>query len=146
MTNETASIEIAGAQITIPTADLFRAWLAQHVAPTAVVTTATWSDLFFPMLNPGEEYAGFILGKNGERGHHLILLPGEIEDSNWEASQKWATSVGGDLPSRREQSQLFSNLKEHFKGAWYWSNEQYSADTDYAWSQNFTNGFQNDGH
>jgi len=97
-------------------------------------------------LKPGEEYAGIILGKNGEQDYHLILLPGEIERAGWDKAMAWAKTGTGQLPTRREQSLLFANLREHFKAAWYWSCEQHAADSGYAWDQSFTNGDQDDNH
>ncbi len=98
------------------------------------------------ILNPGEEYAGPILGKNGARDHYLILLPGELEKADWKEAMEWAVKQGGEyiagLPTRREQALLYANLKEHFKEAWYWSGEQHASISDIAWGQNFFNGNQ----
>jgi hypothetical protein len=93
-------------------------------------------------LNPGEEYAGILLGKDGEPSHHLILLPGEAESVTFAAAQEFAKKAGGDLPTRREQSLLFANLKEQFAQACYWSGQQHAANSLYAWSQVFVNGNQ----
>jgi hypothetical protein len=90
----------------------------------------------------GEEYAGMILGKDGMPSHHLILLPGEAADVNWQKAQEFAKEAGGELPTRREQSLLFANLKEHFKEAWYWSSEQHASNSDCAWNQLFGYGYQ----
>ena len=47
-------------------------------------TTATAKTAFLAsMLKAGEQYAGIILGKNGDPDHHLILLPGEADSVNW---------------------------------------------------------------
>ena len=63
-------------------------------------------------LKPGEEYAGIILGKDGEQDYHLILLPGEIEarqrtqrdqegilveEETWNQIGAWATKLGVSL-------------------------------------------------
>lgn len=93
-------------------------------------------------LTPGEHYAGIIIGKDGEPSHRLILLPGDASGLNWKDSNAWATGQGGELPTRREQSLLFANLKEQFEKAWYWSAETYEDDTAYAWYQFFGNGYQ----
>jgi hypothetical protein len=93
-------------------------------------------------LAPGERYAGLILGKNGEADYHLILLTGEVESVNWEDAGKWAKDLGGDLPTRREQSLLFANLKSEFQSAWYWSNQTYETNSGYAWCQGFGYGTQ----
>jgi hypothetical protein len=88
-------------------------------------------------LSEGEKYAGWVVGKGSEAGYPLILIPGETEDINWEDAKKWAAKQGGKLPTRREQSLLFANLKEEFQSAWYWSGEQY-LDERYAWYQHFS--------
>ena len=94
-------------------------------------------------LKEGEHYAGIILGKEPGTGHHLILLPHESEDEmNWANALKWAANVGGELPTRSEQSLLFANLKDQFKPTGYWSSEQHAEDADSAWVQNFSYGSQ----
>ncbi len=94
-----------------------------------------------PILKPGEHYAGIIMGKDGEPSHHLILLPDAANKVNWTNAKEWAAKSGGDLPTRREQSLLFANLKEQFEEAYYWSSEQRAATSDYAWCQDFNNGY-----
>ena len=93
-------------------------------------------------LKAGELYAGLILGQNGEPDHHLVLLPGEAEEVSWAAAKKFAAGAGGELPTRREQSLLFANLKSEFQPRWYWSSEQHAGYTGCAWSQYFYSGFQ----
>ena len=93
-------------------------------------------------LREGEHYAGLILGKDGEPDHHLVLLPGDVENVTWAAARAWATSAGGELPTRRELSLLYANLKEHFQRVWYWSCEQSEARAQLVWGQNFTSGIQ----
>ena len=97
-------------------------------------------------MKPDETHAGLILGKDGQLDHHLFLLPAKPEKNmNWNDAMQWARSVGGNLPTRNEQSLLFANCKEEFKPNWYWSNEQYAYGPDYAWMQYFNSGDQNDG-
>ena len=94
-------------------------------------------------LQPGEHYAGIIVGKDGEPSHHLILLADKpTDDLKWQAATEWAKRVGGELPTRREQSLLFANLKEQFDNAWYWSSEQHASHSVNAWNQTFCNGLQ----
>lgn len=93
-------------------------------------------------LKDGECYAGLILGKNGAPDHHLILLPGDAEDVTWAAAREWATMAGGELPTRRELSLLFANLKEQFHRVWYWSGEPSEVRSQLVWGQNFTSGIQ----
>lgn len=93
-------------------------------------------------LQPGERYAGLLLDDKGNPSHHLILLPGDADDSTWNNAQTWATEQGGELPTRREQSLLFANLKGEFQPAWYWSCEANGNAS--AWGQSFTDGSQDD--
>jgi len=98
-------------------------------------------------LKAGEQYAGLILGKDGQPDYHLILLPGEpTVGVTWMDAKKWAKKQGGELPNRREQSLLFANFKEAFKGLWYWSGEGYEDGKKYAWFQVFYYGSQYYGH
>lgn len=93
-------------------------------------------------LKAGEIYAGIILGKDGQPDQHIILLPGQANDINFAAAQKWAAEQGGELPTRREQSLLFANLKECFDERWYWSSEKHASGSACAWVQGFGGGGQ----
>lgn len=95
-------------------------------------------------LKPGERYAGIVLYDDGAFSHHLILLPGEVEDKTWEQAKDWAASIGGSLPTRREQSLLFANLKGEFESTYYWSGERHEKESGWAWSQDFLTGYQRD--
>ena len=94
-----------------------------------------------PELNEGEIYAGILLNESGAPQHHLILLPGDNNGASWQTQIDWAKSIGGELPTRAEQSLLFANCKPHVQQDWYWSSEGYSAGG--AWCQHFGNGYQN---
>jgi len=91
-------------------------------------------------LKKGEIYAGIILGKEGD--YHLILLAPEAVEVDWEAAKKFAAKISGELPTRREQSLLFTNLKEEFQGDQHWSSEQHAYYSDSAWCQNLYGGSQ----
>lgn len=93
-------------------------------------------------LAAGERYAGLILDDDGTPSHHLILLPGDADGSNWADANAWAEKQGGGLPTRREQSLLFANLKGEFQRAYYWSNETHESDSECAWFQFFDDGYQ----
>lgn len=97
-------------------------------------------------LAAGELYAGVILADDGTIEHHLVLLPDTAEKLTWQAAVDWAKSAGGDLPTRREQSLLFANLKDQFETAWYWSSESHESNGSAAWGQYFDNGFQGYDH
>ncbi|ADE10443.1 hypothetical protein [Sideroxydans lithotrophicus] len=92
------------------------------------------------LLQAGEQYAGLLLGKNGDPDQHIILRPGEAQAVNWDDARKFATDTGGELPTRREQALLFANSPEAFTPNWYWSGEQRSAGS--AWFQGFDDGTQ----
>ena len=94
------------------------------------------------LLGEGELYAGLILGKDGKRDHHLVLLPGEAEEVSWAAARDWAATAGGELPTRRELSLLYANQREHFQRVWYWSSEPQEPRAQLVWGQNFTSGIQ----
>jgi hypothetical protein len=92
-------------------------------------------------LQAGEIYAGLVLdAATGGPSHHLILLPGEAVDFTWQQAKDWASSAGGELPTRQEQALLYANLKREFQPRWYWSGEQYSGSN--AWGQYFYYGYQ----
>ncbi|MFM0151409.1 Lcl C-terminal domain-containing protein [Paraburkholderia sediminicola] len=93
-------------------------------------------------LAPGERYAGVVLGHGNVADHHLILLPGQAEDLAWNDAIQWASAQGGELPTRREQSLLFANLKSEFESAYYWSGEAHEKEAGWAWYQNFDYGGQ----
>ncbi|QYG10346.1 DUF1566 domain-containing protein [Janthinobacterium sp. PAMC25594] len=79
-------------------------------------------------------------GVDGAPDEHLVLMSGQAEGVSWDAACAWARSIGGELPSRREQRLLFINLKDEFKDEWYWSSEQ--AGPSNAWIQGFDFGNQ----
>jgi len=103
--------------------------------PTVVATAAPVNigDAF-----AGGIYAGISRGVGGAPDQHLVLLPGEAVDVDWEAAGAFAASAGGVLPTRAEQALLYENLKHEFQPRWYWSSEQ--AGPSHAWDQNFTIG------
>lgn len=91
-------------------------------------------------LKAGERYAGLALHPDGTPSHHLILLPGQAEDVTWKAATDWAATIGGELPTRQEQSLLFASLKGEFLERYYWSCESYSSSS--AWCHYFGFGYQ----
>ncbi|QWE95308.1 DUF1566 domain-containing protein [Cupriavidus sp. EM10] len=93
-------------------------------------------------LKPGERYAGIVLDDSGAFSHHLILLPSQANDFSWAAACKWADEQQGSLPTRREQSLLFANLKSEFDERAYWSGEKHAENAGWAWSQDFYYGLQ----
>ncbi len=130
------TLEVAGAQLTVSTEELFRAWLQQQVSKPAAVLP----DFPVPALQDGERYAGLIL-QDGKPSHHLVLLPQDGGDLPWAKAKEWAATVGGDLPTRSEQALLFANCKDAFDPVWHWSCEAYTTPSD-AWCQHFGYGDQ----
>ena len=115
----------------------------QQQATTAIVSL--WAVEI--ELRPGERYAGAALDDDGRVTHHVVLMSQRPDKRlGWKAAMAWAKDVGGDLPTRQEQSLLFANCKPHVKADWHWSNEEYADDNAYAWSCNFTNGHQHYDH
>ncbi|MQA39002.1 Lcl C-terminal domain-containing protein [Rugamonas aquatica] len=94
------------------------------------------------ILREGELYAGLLLGKNGAPDIHLVLLPAKAEKLTWDQAKKFAADAGGELPTRREQSLLFANLKDEFEPYWHWSGEQHASYPSNAWGQYFYDGDQ----
>jgi hypothetical protein len=93
-----------------------------------------------PQLSEGEIYVGAIISADGSKNHHIILLPGESDDVDWEDATEWAASIGGELPDRCESALLFVTMKDEFKPEWYWLREQYTTYSIRAWSQDFSSG------
>jgi hypothetical protein len=75
-----------------------------------------------------------------------VLLPARGEKLTWDQAVEFASNAGGELPTRREQSLLFANLKQHFEATWYWSAEVYESDGSCAWCQDFFIGGQDVSH
>lgn len=97
-------------------------------------------------LAAGEHYAGLVLRADGTPSHHLVLLPGEGEDLEWEEAKAWALEANGELPTRQEQALLYANCKAQFQPTWYWSSEPHETNSSYAWCQYFDGGSQDINH
>lgn len=139
---DTITLAIAGAEVTIKAATLADLWLKQLAQEQGFRAHAPIPHIAIPSLASGESWAGVLLNEDGTPSHHVILLPGEAEGINWNKAVEWAKKIGGELPTRREQSLLYANCKLQFKGEWYWSGEQHAALSDDAWSQGFDGGNQ----
>ena len=94
-----------------------------------------------PPLAEGETHIGLIGDADGN-AYHVILLPGDNDDADWDAQMEWAKSIGGDLPNRIEQAMLWANHRDLFQKDWYWSNELHHNNDAYAWYQIFNTGTQ----
>jgi hypothetical protein len=93
-------------------------------------------------------YAGLIRGVDGEPDCHLIVGVELDGASPWDLACAWATELRTDgfadwsLPTRKEQALLFANVADEFKTEYYWSREQHAGYSDYAWGQDFNDGYQ----
>ena len=96
-------------------------------------------------LNHGERYVGTIIAADPAHSRHIVLMPGEVESTNWKDAMEWADSSGGELPDRVEGALLFAFMKDEFKDAYYWTREKHASDSDYAWCQLFGHGSQDYG-
>lgn len=98
--------------------------------------------LQLPPLPDGETYVATLFDAEKQTGYHLVLLPGDNDDSNWQTQTEWAASIGGELPTRVEQALLWEKHRDKFEDAWYWSSESHASDPAYAWYQGFDGGLQ----
>ena len=87
-------------------------------------------------------YAGNARGYDGEPDGILEVLDEAPKAMAWDNAKKWAESIGGRLPTRKEQALLFANVPELFKEEAYWSCEQCAGAAGFAWCQYFGYGTQ----
>lgn len=92
----------------------------------------------------GGTYAGLTLHDNTPM--HLVLLDGEAEDLTWAKAKDWANGLedNAELPSRFDALVLFTNLRDKFQKAYYWTAAP--SEPGYAWCQDFSDGDQSWGH
>jgi hypothetical protein len=91
-------------------------------------------------------YAGVARADDQGPDHILEVLEAQQENLTWQQAMAWAASIGGTLPTRKQQALLFANVPELFEKEVYWSCEQYAGLEGYAWSQGFTIGYQYGNH
>lgn len=137
---ESITLAIAGAEVTIGAAALADLWIKQLAQESVVQAPA--NPFAIPELSEGEVYLGGVIAPCGTKCCHTILLPGEFR-GNWNASMDWASSIGGYLLNRVELALAFATMKDQFKPEWYWSCEQHASYSGGAWGQYFHNGTQN---
>lgn len=93
-------------------------------------------------LAPRERYAGLLIGEDGKPSYHLVLMPDQRLEADWEEANEWAKRIGGDLPTRSELALLFANLPGEFEKRLHWSCEAYVTEPSWAWCQAFVGGDQ----
>jgi hypothetical protein len=90
-------------------------------------------------------YAG-IARADDQGGDHIVeVLEAGDKPMTWQDAMDWAASIGGTLPTRKEQALLFANVPELFEKEAYWSCEQYAGLEGSAWFQHFSYGGQDYG-
>lgn len=139
------TLNIRGADVSIPEAEIERLWLAGVREPAASTTVPGLPAIGSPWS--GGIYAGIMRGDAGQRDYHLIVNTAEAELLPWESAKAWAASLEHDgnpwaLPNLKELAVLFGNVPELFTKDWYWSGEKYAPVIADAWAQYFTNGLQ----
>jgi hypothetical protein len=75
-------------------------------------------------------------------GTKWILGDESTEPMNWEDANNWCKSIGQDLPPREVLLMAFLNpeIRSKFANDYYWSSSEF--DSNFAWLQDFTNGYQ----
>jgi hypothetical protein len=138
-----------GIIITIPDAEIVRMALERinEAKPIGLARIAA-PQIGQPWEGQGGIYAGIARGRDLAPDYHLIVGPEFDGQTDWGAAGKWATGLSVDghsdfaLPFRKEQALCFANVPDLFKEEYYWSCEQHASSSNYAWSQNFSNGGQ----
>lgn len=133
----TASINLAGVQLTVSTEELFRAWLRQ------VANSAAMPGFAVPTPGVGERFVATILLPN-RTGKHVYLRPEKSDKNDWDHQVAWAASIGGNLPDQVEGALLNEVMPEEFKKEAYWLGTQHAAGSGDAWGQDFRGGTQYD--
>ena len=90
----------------------------------------------------GGKFAGITTGKDGVPYALIVLGIKADKRMSWPDAMAFAASHDADLPSRVDGAMAFVTLPDEFEKSWHWLNEQCSP--DYAWSQDFGDGYQDD--
>ena len=110
-------------------------WSESLKAKYVRAMTSLKSTMLFGM-KPGETYAGYILGENGQADYHLFLLPDKPARFrlSLQDAQSWADSVGGAIPSQAELRFLFCMVYSAFLGnELHWSETVSEEHPNLAW-------------
>ncbi len=134
------TLNLDGAQLTVPTEELFRSWMRERVAVQAIPGSVPV--LQRPHLDDGEVYVGAFASADGSYLHHTVLLPFDRDVAPWSEQMDWAKSVGGTLPNRLELLMLWMTMRDRFQTGAYWACDVHHEDSAYAWCQYFDYGLQ----
>lgn len=133
--SQTTTLNFEGAEVTVDTAALFRAWFEKHLGQPAAL-----AGMQLPTPRAGEKHLCSIITPDG-RICHTFLLP-ERAKKNWHNGMQWAKDLGGDLMDRAEQAIAYRDMPDEFGKEAHWSNTQHAVTSGYAWCQNFGYGSQ----
>jgi hypothetical protein len=131
----TTTIHIDGAELTVETSALFRAWFERRLDQPGKPSFS------IPAAKPGDRYLTSIMQPDGHMCHTFVM-DGE-DEMTWDDGIAWAKEKGGDLPNRIEQAAMLQFMPEQFQKAAYWSNTQHAGGSGSAWYQDFDYGDQN---
>lgn len=134
------TLNLDGAQLTVPTEELFRSWMRERVAVQAIPGSVPV--LQQPHLDDGEVYVGAFASADGSYLHHTVLLPFDRDDAPWREQMDWAKGEGFDLPNRLELLMMLKTMRGNFQKAAYWSCDVHHEDSAFAWYQTFGYGLQ----
>lgn len=135
----TTTISMGGAQLTVETEALFRAWLEKSLG----IPHLTTPQPIPPTPAEGERYIGTIISADGS-GHHLYRQPIERgKKMKWAKALEYATERRAEVPDRVESALMFATREEgEYESEWYWTREQLAGSVDSAWCQGFGSGSQ----
>ena len=134
------TLNLDGAQLTVPTEELFRSWMRERVAVQAIPGSVPV--LQQPHLDDGEVYVGAFVGADGSYLHHTVLLPFDRDVAPWSEQMDWAKGEGVELPNRLELLMMWMTMRERFQKTAYWACDVHHEDSADAWFQGFGYGLQ----
>ncbi len=137
----TTTLDVGGAQLTVATEALFRAWLEKNLG----IPQPAAPQPIQPAPGEGERYVGTIIRADGT-GHHIYRLPIERgKKMKWAKAMEYAKEKGAELPDRVEGALMYATREDgEYEPEWYWTREQHAGYVDYAWCQDFGGGGQGD--
>ncbi len=141
------TLPLGPARLIVPADELALAWIEklQRQAGAVELPARLESTTRPPAIGAKGEhgiYVGIARGRDGGPDYALEVLEEAPKALKWQDAVKWAESIGGTLPTRKEQALMFANVPELFQSEYYWSGEQVQGNESYAWCQYFGNGDQ----
>ncbi|NDV73522.1 DUF1566 domain-containing protein [Burkholderia cenocepacia] len=101
--------------------------------------------ILVPPVAEGQTYLYGRVNKSGDVEHTVLIavndkrLPRELQ-------REWAKSVGGVLYNRIDALVIYNEHRSLVKPEAYWTDDDVEWDSAYAWSQNFSGGYQSSYH